>query len=283
MVLRTALMIALLAGLLAPGLPALAEPLEVMSFNVRYGTAKDGENAWPKRCGILVNTLRESDPDCFGVQECLDFQAAYITQKLPEYRWIGVGREKNGGGEMTAIFYKADKLSPLAYASFWLSETPDAPGSRSWKTACSRMASWCYFRDNKTDARFYFLNTHLDHQSAEARKEGAALIARKTAEFDKAAPVIITGDFNAAAEKSAPWQAFSDAGFQDAWVASAEKVGPPITWGAFAPPDEEHSRIDWVLFKGPIKPLRCETVLYNEDGRYPSDHYPVAARFALEP
>ena len=105
--------------------PALAEiPLKVMSFNIRYGTAMDGENAWPKRKDILVNTIKKYDPDVLGLQESIAFQADYIIEKLPEYRWFGVDRDVSGKGEMTAILYKHARLFPVESGHFWLSKRP---------------------------------------------------------------------------------------------------------------------------------------------------------------
>jgi endonuclease/exonuclease/phosphatase family metal-dependent hydrolase len=77
------------------------------------------------------------------------------------------------------------------------------------------------------------------------------------------------------------WQTFVDEGFQDAWLAAKERIGPPVTWSAFGPPADEDRRIDWILTKGDAEVEACETVLYHEDGRYPSDHYAVRATLRL--
>ena len=106
-------------------------PLAVMSFNLRYGTASDGDNAWPHRKGILVDVIRQCAPDVLGTQECLGFQAGFIAQTLPEYGWIGIGRETGAKGEMAALFYKKDVLRAEETGHFWLSETPEIHGSKS--------------------------------------------------------------------------------------------------------------------------------------------------------
>src|SRR5688500_8850186 len=46
-----------------------ATPLRVMSFNVRYGTARDGDDHWDKRKDFLVETIKAFDPDIMGTQE----------------------------------------------------------------------------------------------------------------------------------------------------------------------------------------------------------------------
>jgi endonuclease/exonuclease/phosphatase family metal-dependent hydrolase len=93
--------------------------------------------------------------------------------------------------------------------------------------------------------------------------------------------VIVTGDFNAAAERCEAWKILRDSGYGDAWLAATQRVGPETTFGDFQPPPAgKRERIDWILTRGPIHVQTCETVLYNRDGRYPSDHYPVSAKLA---
>lgn len=252
--------------------------LKVMSFNVRYGTALDGENAWPRRKDILVNAIREYAPDVCGLQECLVFQAEYIVEQLPEYRWYGIDRDVTGRGEMTAVLYRHETLYPIESGNFWISETPDAPASKSWDSSLPRITTWMYYYHPETAVRFHVYNTHLDHRGAEARARGVEIMAAHAARLPDTWPVIMMGDFNARAEQSRPYEIAMEHGYRDAWVEADTQVGPPVTWSAFAPPEPDTDRrIDWILYRGPVRALHCETVLYNEDGRYPSDHYPVFA------
>ncbi len=252
--------------------------LEIMTFNVRYGTARDGENAWEHRKDILVNAIREHEPDVCGLQECLVFQAEYIVEQLPKYRWVGIDRDVTGRGEMTAVLYRHDILFPVECGHFWISETPDVPASVSWDSSLTRMATWLRFYHPETKSHFHFYNTHLDHRGSEARERGVAMIAEHAERAPEKEPVIFVGDINAPAERSKPYDIAMEKGFSDAWVEATTQVGPPVTWSAFrAPEPDVDRRIDWILYRGPIRVSRCETVLYNEDGRYPSDHYPVTA------
>ena len=88
--------------------PAQAEdatPIRVMSFNIRYGTAKDGENSWTKRRDFLVDTIRQFDPDLLGTQETLADQKDFLAEKLPGYEAHGVGRDDGKlKGEMRHCF-----------------------------------------------------------------------------------------------------------------------------------------------------------------------------------
>ena len=51
-----------------------AETLPVMSFNVRYGTAKDGDHIWENRRDAACAMILDQRPAVFGVQGALDFQ-----------------------------------------------------------------------------------------------------------------------------------------------------------------------------------------------------------------
>lgn len=257
--------------------------LSVMSFNIRYGTANDGDNSWPNRKDLVIDMLRQYNPDVLGTQEILDFQVEYLANKMPEYDWVGVGRDTDGTGEMVAVFYKKSMFNLLDHGHFWLSETPAIPGSKSWDTSLTRMVTWLSLQPNGSDDKILLLNTHFDHRGEEARSESAKLIVDIVSSMeDDHSTVIITGDFNAKAETSSPWQTFIDASYKDAWLEVDKPVGPNTTWSAFkASEPGADSRIDWILYKGAHKAQHCETVLYNIDERYPSDHYPVFAVLQL--
>ncbi len=260
-----------------------ATPLKVMSFNVRYGTANDGPNHWDKRKEVVVETIETCDPDIVGTQECLEFQAEYIADRLRDYRWFGVGREIGCGGEHMAVLYKHKILAPIESGNFWLSETPDVVGSVSWDSACRRMVTWAKFLDLETKQTFYYFNTHLDHQSEPARQGGAKVLRDRIATLPADTPIIVTGDFNSVAGQSEAYTILTGAGLTDAWVSATERTGPSVTWSAFKAPEEgRDERIDWILTRGPITASKCETVTFNRKGRYPSDHYPVFGVLQIE-
>lgn len=274
----------LFAALFGAADETTAVPLKVMAFNIRYGTADDGENAWPHRKDILVETIRTYDPDVAGLQECLDFQADYIVEQLPDYAWFGIGRDIGAGGEHTAILYKKKILAPVETGTYWLSDTPDTPGSRSWDSSLPRIATWGRFWHRERHFFFHLTNTHFDHRGEVARAISAELIADRVAALPADMPVIVTGDFNARAEDSIPWTNATAKGLTDAWVTAAERKGALYTFGGFRPLDDtREGRIDWILTKGPIAVTRCETVTYNKDGRFPSDHFPIFAELLITP
>lgn len=277
---------ALLLGMLTAAEPVAAEsgaPLAVMSFNVRYAMANDGENAWPLRKDILIDTIKQFEPDIVGTQECLEMQAEYIAGKLPEYRWFGVPRSSRPLDEMTAVFYKKNALDPIETGTFWLSATPEAPGSKSWDSSLPRIATWAKFLHKKTGQILYYYNTHFDHRGPQAREESARLLLQHIAGRPAESPVILTGDFNTP-ENSAPWKTLTEGGLQDAWLAAPDKSGPEGTFHNFRGLENAGAaRIDWLLFRGNLTVQRMECVTFNKAGKYPSDHFPLIGNLVLAP
>jgi len=272
----------LIGGMAAAEVPDLL--LNVMTFNVRSGMSGDGDNAWPRRKDTLVNAVREYDPDLLGAQECFDFQAGYLCERLPQYAWFGVSRDGQKHDERMAVIYKKDLFNAIETGNFWLNPTPDVPGSIGWGANHERMVTWGRFYHLESKREFHFFNTHFEHECEEARRNSAALLLDRLKAVPESGAVVVTGDFNAVAEGSVPWQALTAGGLRDAWLAAAERVGPAVTRSDFKPLQSENPpdhRIDWILVRGPVQVDRCETVTYNEEGRMPSDHFPVLARLRL--
>ena len=282
----------LLAGVLVAGLGAVpvahgeedAIDLDVMSFNIRFGTADDGPDSWPYRKAMVADMIIQYMPDIIGTQETLEFQADYLEKVLPEYRWFGVGRQADLMDEHTAFLYNHETVRPVKIGNFWLSETPHVPGSQSWDSALPRMVTWARFYHLDSQEMVTVYNTHFDHRGQEAREESSALIRDRVEEHAEDESVIVLGDFNAQAEEDRPWEILvEESRLDDAWLTAVETEGPEGTWSAFAPPEPDSRRIDWILVDRHFNVDLCETVLYNQDGRYPSDHYPVYARLQWRP
>lgn len=272
-----------LAVILAlPSLHAAEIPINVMTFNIRYGTAHDRENNWPNRQDMTVRMLQQYDADIVGTQETLDFQADFIQHWMPEYRWFGPARMKAGSPERCAILYKWRAFVPLETGTFWLSETPEVFGSQSWGSSLPRIATWARFIHVESQTVFHFYNTHFDHISQPARVEGMKLILNHIDKTDGDGPVIFLGDFNVTAEQNEVYDLAIRAGFKDVWNTAAKREGPVTTWNAFRPLNPESDRrIDWILTRGPFEADYIETITYSERGRWVSDHFPVFARLRL--
>lgn len=265
--------------------PPVPPELAAMSYNVRYATPKDGENAWEHRKERVVAVVQRFEPAVLGLQECLESQTRYLAKALPEYHWFGMGREADGSGEMAPIFYRLDFFAAVEGGTFWLTSRPDIPGERDWDAACVRSATWLRLLHRASGAQFAVVNTHFDHKSEKSRRESAKLIVRRMEDVAQGLPVLVLGDFNTFGGKSAPWETFAEAGYQDAWETASERVGATQTWTNYGLPKEGiDARIDWILFRGPWKCTRCEAFVDHEHGgSQPSDHLPILARLVPAP
>jgi len=262
--------------------PDGAPPLRVMTFNVRYGTAKDGDNHWDKRKELCASRVTAFDPDLLGLQEALDFQNAYIMGKLQGYGQIGVAREDGKEkGEFSSLMYRKGRLEPVESGTFWLSETPDLPGSKSWDSSLPRIATWAVFRDLQAGGReLVALNTHFDHRGPTARLESAKRIRAFLTAKAKGRPVIVTGDFNSG-PGSGPYKALMDPGvdalaLQDVYAtvyAANPEPEQGTTHGFKETPGK--TRIDWILCTRPFVPKAAAIDRTREGRLFPSDHFAV--------
>lgn len=257
--------------------------LRVVSYNLRYDNPADGPNAWPYRIDRIAAFVRFYEPDVLGVQEALRSMLDSLQVRLPDYRWVGVGRtDGRDGGEFSAIFYRTDRLELLESRTFWLSPTPEVPGSRGWDAALERICTWARFRDRRTGRTFFVFNTHFDHEGTQARLESARLLHRVIAEHARTAPVLLTGDFNTT-EDTPPYRALTADGLlHDArYRAENGHYGPRTTWNGFERLVPGR-RIDFIFVTADVRVLRHAILVdLDEQGRFASDHLPVLADVLL--
>lgn len=273
--------------------------LRTISYNIRYHNPADGVNAWPHRQAQVAALLHRHTPDLIGLQEVLKDQLADLAGALTDFAWVGVGREDGRTrGEYAPIFYRRTRLELLASDTFWLSETPDQPGSFGWDAACVRIVTWAAFQDQANGATLLLVNTHLDHRGAQAQVESARRLRRFLNDPAHRLPAIVTGDFNCTAQ-SWPYhvltQPIAAAGIPltDAMVhTQTPHSGPVATFThGFADPLQE--KIDFIfIWPGqageaialPDLQVQRHAILPDQtDGRYPSDHLPVLADIVLIP
>jgi endonuclease/exonuclease/phosphatase family metal-dependent hydrolase len=258
-------------------------PLGLMTFNIRTAAIDDGENSWPNRKALVAQAIRRDAPDVVGLQEVVRDQVEYLAATLKDYRWLGVDRGLNGGvglSEYTPIFYRYAELSPIESGTFWLTPTPETPSATEPRR--DRIVTWARFQHHKTGRQFYAFNTHFSPRAGPAHLDAARIIKERIQKLPAGSAVIVLGDFNSSAEESPVWNDLTGELLRDAWTQAETRRGPPATMGGFGPPrDGDTARIDWILVSGAFDVRSAETVLFNEAGRYPSDHFPVAARVEI--
>lgn len=250
------------------------ERITVMSYNIRNSRMEDGGNAWDIRKPATAAMLDKINPDIFGVQEAYPEQVEYIREACPRYTPFGVGRDDGvEEGEHMSIFYNGELLEMMDGGTYWLSETPDEP-SYGWDAACRRTATWALFRVKASGSEFYYVNTHLDHVGAEARRNGLALIVDRIADMNKDGhPMVLTGDFNVFPDDTC----LTDLNTKMLSArATADVTDDKISYNSFGLGGS--GIIDYIYYSGfgGCESFRVidETFL---DIPYISDHYPVIA------
>jgi endonuclease/exonuclease/phosphatase family metal-dependent hydrolase len=261
-----------------PAGPPAAEPIRVMSFNIRYGSAADGADHWCRRRELVADTIRRQAPHLLGVQEALAFQLRFLEDGFPRFERLGVGREADGGGEFSALFVDRERFEVLESGTFWLSPPPDVPGSRGWDAALPRICTWARLRDRADGREIRVLNTHFDHRGADARLESARLLAAR-AGAAPAVPTLVLGDLNAG-EDSRPLDALRAAGLRDTFRVlhpDATRVG---TFGGFRGL-ATGAKIDFVLASEGFEVRAAAIDRRSYSGRDASDHFAVTAELTV--
>lgn len=273
-------------------LPLNSNSVNVMSFNIRYNNPDDGENAWPHRKDLVANTIQFHQADLVGLQEALKEQLDDLSILLPDYEWLGSGRDDGGEkGEYSAILYRKDRFDLLQSGTFWLSETPEQAGSIGWDAAITRIVTWARFKEKHSNEVVYLFNTHFDHVGERAREQSAKLLLERVRDLAGSQRVMVTGDLNAI-ESSPAYQTLigGQAGetpekwaylFDTRTESKLPHFGPAYTYHGFGRATER-TRIDYIFVSRHFKVLRHAALADPCDGRYASDHFPVLAEVVLE-
>ncbi|NLA77136.1 MAG: endonuclease/exonuclease/phosphatase family protein [Clostridiales bacterium] len=261
---------------IAPAPEAIAEEgaIRVMSYNLKNAISNLGE--YRTRKVVLAEQIGDYHPDSFGVQEADPPWMSDLPKLLPEYDYVGVGRDDGeNSGEYSAVFYLKDKYEVLESGTFWLSETPERP-SYGWDAACRRVCTYAVLRNKQTGETYAHYNTHLDHVSEEARANGSRLIMERMAQCPY--PAVLTGDFNLGEGSSIYNDIIAGP------LADTKKEAPDTmsngTYNGFSSADiSQKAPIDFIFFtEESMTALRYRVLPHNifNDGPV-SDHYPIYA------
>lgn len=276
-------------------LPRPPIELSVMSFNIRYGTANDGQDAWPSRRGLVFETILNARADVIAVQEALAFQLTEIREALPEFAMVGVGRDDGRqAGEFSAILYRRARFTVTESGTFWFSDTPAQPGSTSWGNSIPRICTWARLVERLDWAggsgrAVYVFNVHLDHQSEPSRVKSAELLRDRVIQrANRNEPAIVMGDFNAGEDSPAY-----------AILAGQRATLPMLDAFRAVHPDETHvgtfhgfrglksshgPKIDHIFIApgdNAVEVITADIERFEDAGRLPSDHYPVTATIRI--
>lgn len=252
-----------------------AQTTNIMTYNIRYATDNDLENSWENRKEAMATLLSHYQPELFGIQEGLHHQLEYLKANLPNYSYIGIGRDDGKAlGEYCAIFFDTTVYSVDSSNTFWLSETPEKV-SLGWGANYHRVCTYGLFTHKESGREILIMNTHFDHQSELAREQSAKLILQKIEQINnKHLPVVLMGDFNATPE-TLPISIIQSK-MNDAFeISKTPHYGPTGSFSGFDPDKIIDNRIDYVF----VKDFKVNSIVHIDDRRndnyFVSDHLPV--------
>ncbi len=244
--------------------------IKVMTFNIRYDNKDDGKNCFDGRKALIKEFLQKQKPDVVGFQEVLPHVRAWLCENMQDYTVIGAGRNADFGDESATVAFRKDKFDLLGFSQFWLSDTPDVPGSRYHfdQSSCARVAVKATLVERDSGKVFVFANTHLDHIGSYAKVSGAALIMSKIL-CDKL-PFVLCGDFNSQSYDGAYKEVVGNAGVYD--LTSDIK---DVTFHDFGKISKD-SKIDYIFSNA--KAVDGTLVCHKDKcgDVYLSDHYPIS-------
>lgn len=250
--------------------------IKVMTFNIRYGTANDGENSWQFRRENLFTTIKKFGPEILGLQEALFFQIDEILKQFPNMALIGVGRDDGKqAGEYSCILYDKSRFKVDTTETFWFSETPTVPGSKNWGNNITRICTWAKFTDSVSKKKFYFYNLHIDHESQPSREKSTELLLTKMNIQGEKLPEILTGDFNCG-DINPAIRAITNGGLVDSYRVLHKKTADEGSFNEFKG-RTSGEKIDFIFISKHLKVKNAEIVRDSYNGKFPSDHFPVTA------
>ncbi|HEY0333394.1 MAG TPA: endonuclease/exonuclease/phosphatase family protein [Stenotrophomonas sp.] len=254
--------------------------LTVMSFNVRTPADTQPGRRWEDRRDAMAAVILQAHPQVIGTQELTQRQAQDLQARLPGYHWFGRGRRGDEGDEHMGVFYDTKALRVIESGDFWLSDTPEVPGSISWGHPYPRMVTWALFERVSDHRRFQLFNTHLPYRQEDepARVLGARLLLTRIQAVPSTVPVVVTGDFNCE-PGSDTWRTLT-AVLHDARAQAGHVEGGANTFHDFS--GRADRQLDWILLRG-LRAERFATLQDRPDGILPSDHFPVLATLHFPP
>ena len=260
--------------------------VRVMTYNIRFDFKSDQGNRWPQRVDAVAEQIRKSGAQIVCLQEDKLEQVKDLQKRLPQFTFVGRGRNATGFGERTSILYRGDQLQLREQGDFWLSDTPSIPGSNTWGDKYPRKVTWAVFEGKKGGPAIMVLNVHLPSgKNQMLRTRGVQLIhswilekLKRNRGGAEVQALLLAGDFNAAPD-SAPHTLLTDdrrLPLLDVWEVVQPNDPHPGTYGGWEGLQTK-KRIDWLLIAGQVRVRACDKLEAPIQGRYPSDHYPVIA------
>lgn len=262
--------------------------LRIMTFNLRWDGFEDHQNSWSHRRAIACRVIGAFDPDSVGTQEPMIRQIRDVVAALPRLDSYRFDNDPHFV-RTQQILYRKDRFERVDGGGFLVAEGTNENGT-------IRFCTWVRLRERETGRCYEHYNVHLDHRSAASRRASVVRLMRHVAARTPADPFVITGDFNT--REGSPEIAYlkGKGTLPDPGGGPATNPIPLVDAFRALHPDAKHvgtaggfhgretgPMIDHVFVAaGAAKVLEAGIVRTNQDGHYPSDHFPVTAVVELE-
>lgn len=250
--------------------------MKVMTFNLRADNIMDIGNRWRDRSDMVYRLINESGCDVIGLQEVTNKMEADLKRNIKNYHQMGVSRTKNWFVERNTLLIRKE-YRIIEEKTFWLSKRPEKESSSMWHSLFPRICTMaiCEYQGKK----LAIYNTHLDCLSPLARKHGLEVVLKKIKEQQtiEEMPYILMGDFNAKPH-SKVMKKIKDQGNTINGLRPVQDSKPELykqtTMSRFKGKDKGR-HIDYIFVSKEFDILDVKIVKYNQNGKYPSDHYPI--------
>lgn len=254
--------------------------MKILTFNIRCDLGLTGLKRFEHRKQLILEAIERERPLVIGFQEVVPYVYHWLGRMLPDYLIVGCGRSRRLSGERVCIALRKDELELIKLETFWLSNSPDVPGSRFFpQSPMPRICTHVHVQHIKSKKTFHVYNTHLDFLIPKARELGLALLAEriKAQRAGRDEPVALIGDFNAlpGSPELAPIRAIP-------WLldATATLNHSYHSFGRLSRKGRA-KKLDYVFLSPEFSIGRAYPLDEEKDGIFLSDHYPLAVECTL--
>lgn len=266
------------------------QPIQVMSYNVMYGSAfieemaarfrhgetGKGELPWSVRLPEIRERIAGFAPDLLGLQEMGADDDIQAIVPLEQYTLVSYHLGDFQYGD-SALLFRTSRFEQLDAGQVWLGNTPELPMSLGFrKLSMIRYVNWVLLREKASGFTFMYVNTHFDNAGAN-KDPSAVLFRERVASLAKSLPMIVTGDFNTTAHEQR-YGIFTGADSQPPLLTNAYTLAHSPQVADALHPDR---RIDHIFVGGPCK-VEAEQWLIDtrplKNGLPMSDHDPLVAK-----
>jgi endonuclease/exonuclease/phosphatase family metal-dependent hydrolase len=243
---------------------SVKDMVSVMSFNVRVGHSVSMQGSVSK----LIKTYM---PDLLGVQEADSEWMGALTGRMGKngYAAVGIGRDSEGTGERTAIFYRKDKFELIDHKTMWLTDTPDEV-SKVEGSESRRIVTVATFKRLSDGKEFAYANTHLDNSTEAVREVQMRYLDQHIKSFTDL-PFMVTGDFNCERSSTTYKIATEEFGYENCSILAPNarnRANATFVAGGI---------IDYCFRSAgaPFDPYLYAVCTETKNGNVVSDHYPI--------